>query len=98
MEISFTTMSDPDRERLREPLRSLSRPSVTLGARLEVNSAVIPEPEALSPITSPGAARPAVMNCFDDATFLSGQVFLHSAKKPEFGKMNSLRLAMFVFL
>jgi len=54
MGLCFTTMADPDRERLRELLRSLSRPSVILGARPEVDSAVIPERAALAPITNPG--------------------------------------------
>ncbi|MFZ0296226.1 MAG: PilZ domain-containing protein [Candidatus Sulfotelmatobacter sp.] len=47
MGISFTTMSGSDRERLRELLRSLSRPSVILGARPEINTALIPEADGL---------------------------------------------------
>ena len=43
MGIAFTTMSDSDRERLRELLRSLSRPSVILAVRPEVTAATVPE-------------------------------------------------------
>ena len=65
-----------------------------------MNSALIAEPGALSPITNPGAAAlQAVMIFFDERRILSGdESFSHSAKKPEFGKMNGLCFSMFGFL
>jgi hypothetical protein len=99
MGISFTTMSDPHRERLHELLRSLSRPSVILGARPEVNSAFIPDPGALSPIANPGAAVQAFINFFDERHILSRDEFFRILRKSQnFGKMHSLRLSLFGFL
>ena len=83
MGICFTTMADPDRERLRELLRSLSRPSVILGVRPEVDSAVIPEPAALAPIANPGAALQAVMNFFEERHILSREEFLRILRKSQ---------------
>jgi hypothetical protein len=83
MGICFTTMSDPDRERLRELLRSLSRPSVILGARPEVNSALVPEPDALSSIANPGAALQAITNFFDERHILSREEFLRIVRKSQ---------------
>jgi hypothetical protein len=83
MGISFTTMSDPDRERLPELPRSLSPPSVIVGARPEVNSALIPEPEALSPITNPDARLQAVMNFFDERHILSRDEFFRILRRSQ---------------
>ncbi|MGB7600086.1 MAG: PilZ domain-containing protein [Candidatus Sulfotelmatobacter sp.] len=90
MGISFTTMSDSDRERLRELLRSLSRPSVILGARPEGSPATIPEADALSmppnsatPVTNPGAALQAVMNFFDERHILSREEFFRILRKSQ---------------
>lgn len=90
MGIAFTTMSDSDRERLRELLRSLSRPSVILGARPEINAALIPEADGLSmppnpatPVTNPGAALRAVMNFFDERHILSREEFFRILRKSQ---------------
>jgi len=83
MGLCFTTMADPDRERLRELLRSLSRPSVILGARPEVDSAVIPERAALAPITNPAAALQAVTNFFEERPILSREEFLRIVRKSQ---------------
>jgi hypothetical protein len=83
MGIRFTTMSNPDRERLRELLRSLSRPSVILGARPEVNTALISEPHKMPTIANPVAALQAVMNFFDERHILSREEFLRILRKTE---------------
>jgi hypothetical protein len=90
MGISFTTMSDSDRERLRELLRSLSRPSVILGARPEAIPSPIPEAEGLSmpsnsptPVTNPSAALQAVMNFFDERHILSREEFFRILRKSQ---------------
>ena len=90
MGICFTTMSDSDRERLRELLRSLSRPSVILGARPEVNAALIPEadgfstpPNSATAVTNPGAALRAVMNFFDERHILSREEFFRILRKSQ---------------
>jgi hypothetical protein len=83
MGIGFTAMSDPDRERLRELLRSLSRPSVILGARPEVNVAVLPESSPVAAITNPAAALQAVISFFDDRHILSREEFLRILRKSQ---------------
>ncbi len=88
MGIAFTTMSDPDRERLRELLRSLSRPSVILAVRPEVTAATVPEGRlsATNPattITNPGAALRAVMNFFDERHILSREEFFRILRKSQ---------------
>jgi hypothetical protein len=90
MGISFTTMSDSDRERLRELLRSLSRPSVILGVRPESKAALIPDanghplpPDPATPITNPGAALRAVMNFFDERHILSREEFFRILRKSQ---------------
>ena len=88
MGIAFTTMSDPDRERLRELLRSLSRPSVILAVRPEVTAATVTEGRlsATNPattITNPGAALRAVMNFFDERHILSREEFFRILRKSQ---------------
>jgi hypothetical protein len=83
MGIGFTAMSDPDRERLRELLRSLSRPSVILGTRPEVNAAVSPEPSPLAVISNPAAALQAVISFFDERLILSREEFLRILRKSQ---------------
>jgi hypothetical protein len=59
MGISFTKISDENRERLRALVRSISRPSVILGS-LSLGSRVEPRPP--SPPTPQSGASPAVAN------------------------------------
>ena len=83
MGICFTTMSEADRERLRELLRSLSRPSVILGTRPAVNSALMAEPHRPSSVANPAAALQAVMNFFDERHILSREEFLRILRKSQ---------------
>jgi hypothetical protein len=83
MGIGFTAISDPDRERLRELLRSLSRPSVILTTRPEVNAAVLPEPSPVAAIRNPAAALQAVISFFDERHILSREEFLRILRKSQ---------------
>lgn len=83
MGICFTSMSDSNREQLRALLSSLSRPSVILGVRRDGNTAMAPEPNALSPITNPGAALREVLNFFDARHILSREEFFHLLRKSQ---------------
>jgi hypothetical protein len=76
MGIGFTTMSDPDRERLRELLRSLSRSSGIMGVGVGGSSHVARQPEPLSPVSNPGAAIQAVMRFFEERHLLSREEFI----------------------
>jgi hypothetical protein len=83
MGIFFTTMSDGDRERLRELLRSLSRPSVILGTgSLNRNSSPIPGGPATG-ITDPKAAMQAIVNFFADRQLLSREEFMRILKRSQ---------------
>jgi hypothetical protein len=83
MGILFTSLSDPNRERLRELLQSLSRPSVIMGARPAVNSALVPPPNTLPPIMNPSVALKAVMQYFDERHILSREEFFRILRKSE---------------
>jgi hypothetical protein len=65
MGICFTKLSDEDRARLRELIRSISQPSVIMGAR---------PPLARTPSASPSAGLPATANqaplCRQSRSFL----------------------------
>jgi len=76
MGIGFTTMSDPDRERLRELLRSLSRSSGIMGVGVGGSSSVARQPEPLSPVSNPAAAIQAVMRFFEERHLLSREEFI----------------------
>jgi hypothetical protein len=88
MGIGFTTMSDADRERLRELLRALSRPSVILGVRPGAHPASILDVEGFSPSARPtmqttnsGAALQAVINFFAERHILSKEEFFRILRK-----------------
>jgi hypothetical protein len=81
MGICFTAISEPDRERLRELLRSLSRPSVILGQRANVSAAPVPQPDAVSAIANPAAALKAVIKFFDERHILSREEFFRILRK-----------------
>jgi hypothetical protein len=88
--IGFTTISDPDRERLRELPRLLSRPSVILAARPGANPALIPDVERFSPsstpamqITNSSAALQALMNFFAERHILSREEFFRILRKSQ---------------
>lgn len=83
MGICFTSISEADRELLRELLRSLSRPSVILGARPAVNSLLVSEPDRPAPVANPAAALHAVMNFFDQRHILSREEFLRILRKSQ---------------
>jgi len=76
-------MSDEDRERLRELLRSLSRPSVILGNG-PLNRSASPLPGAPSTaITDPKAAMQAMVNFFADRQLLSREEFIRILKRSQ---------------
>lgn len=84
MGIGFTTMSDPDRERLRELLRSLARPSVILGLRAAAaSSSPTSQADSVPAIANPSAALKALMNFFDDRHILGREEFLRIVRKSQ---------------
>ncbi len=83
MGISFTTMSIQDRERLRELLRSLSRPSVILSPRVASNSLPSPPPDTAPTIGNPATALQALTNFFDERLILSREEFHRILRKSQ---------------
>jgi hypothetical protein len=84
MGISFTKMSDEDRERLRELVRSISRPSVILDGR----AAMMRPPSTASAETLPGVANPAatlqaMSNFFEDRHMMGREEFLRILRKSQ---------------
>jgi hypothetical protein len=88
MGIFFTTMSDEDRERLRELLRSVSRPSVIPGnggpSRIpSVVRSVASAPAANPTISNPRAALQALVDFFEDRQMLSREEFRRILRKSQ---------------
>jgi len=84
MGICFTTMSDPDRERLRELLRSLSRPSVIMSPVVAPTSyPMAPQSNSLSPVSNPAAALKAVTQFFEERHILSREEFHRILRKSQ---------------
>jgi len=81
MGISFSQMSDEDRERLRELVRSISRPSVILGARVAVPAPSTLQPAGSPPVADPGAALQAMVNFFEDRHMMGREEFLRILRK-----------------
>ncbi len=76
MGISFTTMSEEDRERLRQLVRSISRPSVIMTQPVIQRLPALPQVEALPPVADPRAALQAMMNFFADRHIMGREEFL----------------------
>lgn len=81
MGIFFTTMSDADRERLRELLRSLSQPSVILSGGVPPRAPVVSRADALAAVTNPKAAIQAMVDFFEDRQMLSREEFFRLLRK-----------------
>jgi PilZ domain len=82
MGIVFTGMSPENRDRLRELLRSLSRPSVILGGTSTQNTSIVPM-EALPPIVNARAAVQAVTSFFESRQILTREEFFRILRKSQ---------------
>jgi len=83
MGISFTQISGENRERLRELLRSLSRPSVIMGPRVSPPAPAALAPAALPPLPNPAAALQAINAFFEDRHILGRDEFLRILRKSQ---------------
>ena len=80
MGISFTRISDEDRERLRELVRSISRPSVILGSRIAMPSVPIMQLNATA-VSNPTAALQAMVKFFEGRQVMGREEFLQILRK-----------------
>jgi PilZ domain-containing protein len=80
MGISFTRISDEDRERLRELVRSISRPSVILGSRIAMPSVPIMQVNATA-VSNPTAALQAMVKFFEGRLVMGREEFLQILRK-----------------
>jgi PilZ domain-containing protein len=83
MGISFTKMSDEDRERLRELVRSISRPSVILGGLVAMRTPSTAPPETLPGVANPAATLQAMSNFFEDRHMMGREEFLRILRKSQ---------------
>jgi hypothetical protein len=81
MGISFTNISEEDRERLRSLVRSISRPSVIVGSRAGIRAPATPQSETLPAVADPGAALQAMSNFFEDRHMMGREEFLRILRK-----------------
>jgi len=81
MGISFTRILEADRERLRELLRSISRPSVIPSSHIAARPPSIPQSDPLLPVANPGAALQAMSTFFEDRQMMGREEFLRILRK-----------------
>jgi hypothetical protein len=81
MGISFTKMPDEDRERLRELVRSISRPSVILGGRAAMRPPATAPAETLPGVANPVATLQAMSSFFEDRHMMGLEEFLRILRK-----------------
>jgi hypothetical protein len=80
MGVFFTRMSEPDRGRLRELVKSVSQPSVILGAARIPSP---PKPDALRAVTNADAVLQALLNFFEDRHVMGREEFLTILRKSQ---------------
>jgi hypothetical protein len=83
MGISFTRVSDEDRERLHGLVRSISPPSVIVSPRVVAGAPSIPQPEALPAVTNPGTALKAMLDFFESRHIMGREEFLKILRKSQ---------------
>lgn len=81
MGISFTSMTEEDRDRLRELVRSISRPSVIVGSRIAMRAPSTAQSGALPAVPNPGAALQAMSDFFEDRHMMGREEFLRILRK-----------------
>jgi PilZ domain len=81
MGISFTKMSDEDRERLRGLVRSLSQPSVIMTPRPAERLASTPPVTPAPAVANPAAALQAISKFFEERHVMGREEFLRILRK-----------------
>jgi hypothetical protein len=82
MGVSFTKVSEEDRNRLRELVRSACRPSVILGSRIDLPSAPMVQFD-ISSIVNPSAVLQAMLSFFKNRHMMGREEFLRILRKGE---------------
>jgi len=83
MGICFTHLSDENRERLRALVRSLSQPSVIMGARAIERPPASPLPNASPSSENSAAALLAIKKFFEDRHVMGREEFLRILRKSQ---------------
>jgi hypothetical protein len=83
MGISFTQVSDEYRARLRELIRSISQPSVIMGARPALECGPVSPSVALPALPNPTAALQAIQKFFEDRHVMGREEFLRILRKSQ---------------
>jgi hypothetical protein len=83
MGISFTKIADEDRERLRGLVRSLSQPSVIMGARVAERPPSTLPLTAVPALANPSAALQAITKFFEDRHVMGREEFLRILRKSQ---------------
>ena len=83
MGIFFSQMSEEDRERLRDLVRSISRPSVILGGRAAMRAPSAAPAETLPGMANPVATLQAMSNFFENRHMMGREEFLRILRKSQ---------------
>jgi hypothetical protein len=83
MGIAFTTMSDTNRERLRELVQSLAQSSAILGTRRMLDRGSPPTLHNAAPVKDPAAALRAISDFFEQRRMLDREEFFRILQKSQ---------------
>jgi PilZ domain len=83
MGISFTQVSDENRTRLRELVRSISQPSVIMGLRPADRVSSAPSSLLLPAVSNPSAALQAIQKFFEDRHVMGREEFIRILRKSQ---------------
>ncbi len=76
MGICFNKISEGDRERLRELVRSISKPAMLLNPRVATHSLSVPPPDRWRAIANPAAALQAIFSFFENRHIMGREEFI----------------------
>jgi hypothetical protein len=76
MGVSFTNMSEENRDQLRELVRFIARPAMILNSRVSTQSLSVSEPDAWRAVANPATALQAIFTFFENRHMMGREEFL----------------------
>ncbi len=87
MGISFTRISDEDREQLRGFVRSLAKPAMILNSRVSTHSLSVAAPDMWRAVANPAAALQAIFTFFESRHMMGREEFIRILRNSQSSAM-----------